>query len=200
MAVAKRSKQARRRAIAATAARIIAEEGQRDYGAAKVKAAARLGYAADADLPRNTEVEDALREHLALFGGVERDSHLGRLRSAALEAMDFFGAFGPRLVGAVLAGTADRHSAVSLHVFADAPEDVSRFLMDQRIPYDEDSRVVRRTTDQTATLPSFKFRAGDVPIDLTVFPRDHVRQPPLSPIDGKPMARASRAAVEALLS
>ena len=194
-----RSRRSRRLAIAATAARIIAEEGQRDYGAAKSKAAERMGYAGDADLPRNTEIEAALRDHLALFGGPDRERRIRELREAALEAMDFFAAFSPRLVGSVLRGTADEYSAVTLHLFADAPEDVTHFLMDQRIPYDEERRTLRADRDTTVELPCFKFMAGDIPMDVTVFDRPSLRQPPLSPVDGRPMTRANRDAVRTLL-
>ncbi len=43
------------------AARIMAEEGVRDYHAAKCKAAVRLNQAEARNLPSNREVEDALR-------------------------------------------------------------------------------------------------------------------------------------------
>jgi hypothetical protein len=41
--------------------------------------------------------------------------------------------------------------------------------------------------------------AGEVGIELVVFPPIFKRQAPLSPVDGKPMARADFAFVEALV-
>ncbi len=56
-----------RRRIAVEAARLISEDGMRDYHAAKRKAAARLGIQVDTALPKNAEIEDALREYQRLF-------------------------------------------------------------------------------------------------------------------------------------
>jgi hypothetical protein len=41
---------------------------------------------------------------------------------------------------------------------------------------------------------------GDAEIEATVFPVDGVRQAPISPVDGKPMKRASVRTVEDLLT
>ena len=73
--------------LAQEAARIIVEQGIEDYRAAKIKAAERLGMSTRGSLPGNAEVEQAIGEHLALFG---RESHLDLLRvlrRAALSAM-----------------------------------------------------------------------------------------------------------------
>ena len=51
----------RRQRLAHEAARLMAEGGIRDYHQAKLKAAQRLGIHDDASLPRNREIEDALR-------------------------------------------------------------------------------------------------------------------------------------------
>ncbi|MEO6690295.1 MAG: hypothetical protein ABIS07_11805, partial [Dokdonella sp.] len=61
-----------RRRIAVEAARLISEGGLRDYGRAKTKAAAQLGIFDEAGLPKNSEIEDALREHQRLFRGADR--------------------------------------------------------------------------------------------------------------------------------
>jgi hypothetical protein len=49
-----------RQRLAEEAARIILEEGVRDYGLAKRKAADHLGMTGRPELPTNTEVETAL--------------------------------------------------------------------------------------------------------------------------------------------
>jgi hypothetical protein len=50
-----------RRQIASAAARLIAEEGIRDYGLAKRKAARQLGVGPNEELPNNAEIEEAVR-------------------------------------------------------------------------------------------------------------------------------------------
>jgi hypothetical protein len=190
----------RRRSIAVEAARLISEQGIRDYAAAKRKAAERLGFALDAALPKNSEVEDALREHQRLFGADEQPQVLRELREAAREALQFFAPFDPRLVGPVLDGSADRYSAVCLHVFADEAEALVRFLGENGIPFEEQDRELRLSRDATRSFPAFVFSAGGTPVDVTVFPADLVRQAPLDRGGEKPMARATLAALETLLA
>lgn len=188
-----------RQRIAAEAARLISELGLRDYHQAKLRAAQRLGIQDERHLPRNTEIETALREYQRLFGGEERLDYLRALRQCAVEAMQFFQAFEPRLVGAVLEGTADQHSAVCLHLFSDNPEALPLFLDEHGIPYEQLERQLRWSADDTERVDAYRFSADDMPLDLTLLPLDALRQAPLDRIDGKPMRRANLAAAKQLL-
>jgi hypothetical protein len=188
-----------RRRIAVEAARLIAEGGLRDYRQAKLKAASRLGITDDLSLPKNGEIEDALREHHRLFRANEQPETLKTLREAALEAMRFFAEFEPRLVGPVLEGTADEHSAVCLHLHDDGADRIAMFLQERGIPYEERTRRLRLERETTADVPVFVFTAGDSAIDLTVLPYNRLRQAPLDRIDERPMRRANLAAVEELV-
>jgi hypothetical protein len=189
----------RRARLAHEAARLIAESGIRDFHQAKLKAAARLGIHDDASLPRNREIEDALREYQRLFHGDAQATELRRRREAALRALAFFTAFDPRLVGPVLDGTADANSAVHLHLYTDDAEAVPRFLDDHRIPAETRSRRIRLDRERTLDCPVWLFSAEDLSFDLTVLPLDALRQAPLSNIDEKPMRRATAAQLRALL-
>src|SRR3954468_18265471 len=159
-----------RRRIAVEAARLISEEGLRDYHQAKLKAASRLGIVDDTSLPKNGEIEEALREHQRLFRAHEQPHTLRKLREAALEAMRFFAGHEPRLVGPVLEGTADEHSAVCLHLHGDDAGEIALFLQEHGIPYEERSRRLRMERDVSTDVPVFLFAAGDSAIDLTVLP------------------------------
>ncbi len=189
-----------RRRIAVEAARLISEQGIRDFHVAKRKAAERLGIAVDAALPKNSEIEEALREHHRLFDADEQPRRLALLREAAREALLFFAQFEPRLVGAVLDGSADRHSAVCLHLYADEAEAIARFLGENRIPHEEHHRRLRLTRDSEQEFPVFQFSAGTIPVDVTVLPIAQLRQAPLDRGSDKPMARANLAALDALLA
>ena len=188
-----------RRRIAVEAARLVSEQGIRDYHLAKRKAADRLGISAEAALPGNDELEDALREHQRLFEGDVQPQRLVVLREAAREALLFFSRFEPRLVGAVLDGSADRHSAICLHLFSDEAETVVNFLDEQGIPYEQQDRHVRLTRDDTREFPAFQFSAGTIPVDVTVLPLVFLRQAPLDRSGEKPIQRASLAALDALI-
>ena len=185
--------------VAQHAARIMHEHGVQDYLMAKRKAAERLGIDDRAALPSNSEIEEALAEHQRLFAGPEHGELLKQLRQTSLRAMDLFEEFEPRLVGSVLSGTASEHSDVNLHLFADAPEQVAFRLMRDEIPYRLSERRVKLAADRYQLYPVYKFLAGEVPIDATVFPRDGLRQAPMGPIDSKPIRRARREELVALL-
>lgn len=189
-----------RRALALEAARIMSEQGIDDYRLAKRKAAERLGATDIAVLPKNTEIEAALAEHQRLF---EADTHSSELQSArhtALQAMQVLQKFEPRLVGPVLSGTASAHSEIHLHLFAEGTEAVVMHLMEQGIPYEVAERRLRYEPDRLVAYPVVRFVAGNREIDAVVFPVDGIRQSPASPVDGRPMRRADRAELEALLA
>lgn len=175
------------------------EHGIRDYGTAKRKAAERLGVRDDGRLPRNVEIKEALVQYRRLFHAERHSTHLRRLREAAQEALRFFEPFSPRLVGPVLDGSADDHTAVAIHVFADAPEELALFLQERAIPFDMDQRRVRYARSEEVEHPVCRFAAGDVNIDVTVFPPGGIRQAPLSPVDGKPMRRVDLNGLKTLL-
>jgi hypothetical protein len=186
--------------IAQEAARIIREQGVRDYLVAKRKAAQRLAIFDRNVLPSNTEVAEALGEQQRLFGGEAHVESLTGLRLAAREAMLLLNRFEPRLVGPVLEGTATAHSGVLLHVFADAPEAVALALMERGVPYESAERRVRMRDGRYVYMPVFRFTAGETEVDATVFSLLGLREPPASPVDGRPMRRARLAEVEALLA
>lgn len=190
----------RRHRLAHEAARLMAEGGIRDYHQAKLKAAERLGIFDDASLPRNREIEEALREYQRLFHGDTQAADLRTRREAALHALEFFGHFEPRLVGPVLDGTADRNSPVGLHLHADDAEAVARFLDDQRIPAESRTRRLRLDRERNEDAPVWLFAVDGLTFDLTVLPLDQLRQAPLSSLDEKPMKRASLTQLRALLA
>ncbi|MEN1941633.1 hypothetical protein WCE41_11990 [Luteimonas sp. MJ246] len=198
---AARNTRERRHRLAQEAARLMAEGGIRDYHQAKRKAAERLGIHDDASLPRNSEVEDALREYQRLFLGEGQQAHTLRMRrEAALQALGFFEPFQPRLVGRVLDGTADEHTPVSLHLHADDADEVTRFLADAGVPAEASSRRMRLDRTRDFDAPVWTFSADGLAFDLTVLPLDTLRQAPLSGIDERPMQRASSAQLRLLLS
>jgi hypothetical protein len=190
----------RRRRLAHEAARLMAEGGIRDFHQAKLKAADRLGIHDDASLPRNREIEDALREYQRLFLGDVQAADLRVRREAALRALEFFAPFDARLVGPVLDGTADAHSAVALQLYTDDADAVSRFLDDAGIPAESRSRRLRLDRMREGDFPVWLFSAEDLAFDLTVLPADALRQAPLSGIDEKPMKRASATQLRQLLA
>jgi hypothetical protein len=186
--------------VAEEAARIMREQGIRDFLLAKRKAADRLGIVERHALPANQEIADALAAQQRLFGGAAHHDNLRALRETALDAMRLLQDFSPRLVGPVLAGTATPHTDISLHVFAATPEEVAFLLIERGIRYRSGERRVRLAGGEHTSFPSFEFEAGEVPVEATVFPEQGLREAPVCPVTGGQMRRARRDEVAALLT
>jgi hypothetical protein len=193
--MANRTDRRARTLIAQEAARIILDEGVQDYHLAKRRAMARMGIGERGGLPRNTEIEQAIREHQELFFTEDDRRHHHALWAAALAAMRLLQAYSPRLVGPVLNGTAGRHSAVILHVFTDSVEEILFRLMDARIAYRATERRLR-VGKETRPYPCLCFVASGMDVEAIVLPGKELRQSPLSAIDGRPMRRAEIREVE----
>ena len=147
-----------RRALAQEAARIMAEHGIEDFLQAKRKAADRLGVNDVAVLPKNVEIEAALRAHQRLFGRDSHDHTLKEQRRIALDTMRLLEEFKPRLVGSVLTGTATNYSDINLHLFADRSESVAIRLIDLGVPHQFYERRVKMDAERTRGLPRTAIR------------------------------------------
>jgi hypothetical protein len=150
-------------------------------------------------LPKNIEIEDALAEYHRLFGGTRHGETLAGQRNAALSAMRMLSDFEPRLVGAVLSGTATEHNDIQLHLFAERAESITIRLMDLGIEHEVVERRLRYGADRVVAYPGVHFEFEDHVVDATVFPLDGIRQAPVSPVDGRPMRRIDAEELEVLL-
>lgn len=121
--------------IAAAAARIVVEEGL-EYGPAKRRAAKQLALGGRGHLPDNEMVEDAVREHIAIFCADTQPAELRALRELALMWMVRMAEFRPYVGGAVWHGTATRLSDVYIQMFCDDCKSAEISLIDHRIDYD----------------------------------------------------------------
>ena len=188
-----------RQLVAQETARIIVTQGIRDYGAAKRKAAERLGMNDRGSLPGNGEIERAIEDYHQIFGGENHADMLRSLRATAVTAMQILEPFEPRLVGPVLNGTADENSVVNLHVFSDSAEAVGAHLDATGLSSRSYERRLKSRKDHSAVFAGYEFECNGVTVQATVFPYDGLRQAPLSPVDGRPMQRADLQRVNDLL-
>jgi hypothetical protein len=186
--------------LAQEAARIIAEQGIADYGQAKRKAAARLGVGEASVLPSNAQIEECLAERQRIFEPELHAQRLRLLRVLALELMRWLTPFEPRLAGPVLTGTATANAEIELHLFADAPEAVATYLLGRGIRARDYQKRFRLSAKESASVPGFSISASGETVLLLIFPVNGLRQAPLSPIDQRPMRRASETDVLSLLA
>lgn len=186
--------------LAHLAARLVAVDGVNDYLVAKRKAAERMGVNNHQQLPSNQEIEQALTDYQRIFQGETQPQLLRQLREIALEAMHMLAAYKPRLAGAVADGTAGRQSEISLHLYADAIEEVAMLLIDNGIPYESCERRVRLNAANVNIYPAYRFLASGYPLVLIIFPTRDRNQTPLSPTDGRAMQRLNPAELRQLLA
>lgn len=176
----------------------MAEEGVQDYAYAKQKAARQAGLADAQALPDNREIEAALREYQGLYQSENQPAELRRLREVAVKVMREFAPFRPLLVGAVLNGTANQFSEVTLQLFADDPKSLALFLVNRRRRFEQAEKRVR-VGDDWADVPQFFLEVDGVPVTLAVYGVGDEHRAPRSRPEADGPQRGRLADVEALL-
>ena len=121
--------------IAATAATLIVEEGL-EYGQAKRRAAKQMGLPTRTELPGNDELEDAVRDYIALFCADTQPIELAALRALALVWMARLPQFRPYLGGAVWHGTATRRSDIYIQLVCDDSKSAEIALIEHNVAYE----------------------------------------------------------------
>jgi len=184
--------------IAATAARIMAEDGIEDFALAKRKAARRLGASEAQALPGNDEIEAELRSYRALYQAEEHPLRIAALRRRALDAMRALERFNPYLTGPVLKGIAGRYAEIELQLFPESAKDVELFLLDRNLAYTT-HECRRFSGDRAHAVSVLSLSWHGAPLKLSVFdPRDE-RLALKTSQAGRVMERAGIAEVGALL-
>lgn len=190
-----------RQLVADETARLLYEEGYRDYRVAKQKAAQRLGADNQAkNQPSNEEVEQALQDYVQLLDQAEHQANLKLHREIALEAMEFLQPFQPYLTGSALEGTSGPLSAVTLHLSANRAEDVIFHLEEQNIPFQIQERKVK-TGKKQDYFPLLRLYVDNVAVELMIFPDDgHASISALNSMTGKALKRADTKRLEEILA
>jgi hypothetical protein len=185
--------------IAATAARMVVEEGL-EYGPAKRRAVKQMGLPPRTALPDSDTVHAAVEEYIAIFCADTQALELRALRELALEWMERLQEYRPLLGGAVWRGTATRHSDIYLQLFCDDSKSAEIALIDRGVRFEVSAvpglqgKLVDALSVQARCLPLGEV----VGVHLLVNDADDVRGA-LQP-DGKgSRPRGSLAAVQRLL-
>jgi hypothetical protein len=183
-----------RQMIAIESARLMYEEGMREYRDAKRKAASRFGsekaLSLGSHLPSNAEIHAEFRRLLELHEEEILPERLLRLRLLALQMMEMLAPFHPRLVGSVLSGTATERSDIDLHLFASSPEEVEAFLNQREVPFNSELVSIRKG-GEFQEFPHIYLEEAGTEIECTVYSLEDRHRVPKSSITGKPMKRAN---------
>ena len=184
---------AQRAAIAQAAARLIAEHGISDWSLAKRKAARQLDLPERSALPGDEEIQTALADYHALFGGAAHQLSLAAQRSEALAWMKRLAAFRPLLVGGVAEGWATEHSDIHLELAADDSKSVELALLNRGSPF---RSMPVRNGDLATELFVDTPRGG---VRLTVRTHEAARQLPRRDRRGGEALRLDAEALAAML-
>jgi hypothetical protein len=184
---------AQRATIAQAAARLIAEHGISDWSLAKRKAARQLDLPERAALPADDEVESALADYHALFGGAAHQASLSAQRSEALAWMQRLAAFRPLLTGGVAEGWATEHSDIHLELAADDAKSVEMALVNGGSPF---RSQLARSGDGAVELLVETPRGG---VRMTVRTHEAARQLPRRNRRGQEAVRLDAVALAAML-
>lgn len=175
------------REIAATAARLVVEEGL-DYASAKRRAQKQLGAPPRSRLPDNDLLESEVRAYIELFCADTQPAELQALRQLALRWMQRLAVFRPHLSGAVWNGTATRLSDIHLQLFCDDPKSAEITLLDCGVRFQV--RPVNGFTGETVDALSFSSPCPElgeaIGIHLTIHDHDALRGALKPGADGQP--------------
>ena len=185
--------------IAATAARLVVEEGL-EYGPAKRRAVKQMGLPQRTALPDNDMVEDAVREYISIFCADTQPAELAALRRLAVTWMERMEEFRPYLGGAVWHGTATRLSDIYVQLFCDDSKSAEIKLIDHNVDYTP--RTVtgfHGESVEALSLSSMSPELGEsIGVHLLVYDHDDLRGA-LKPDAKGRTPRGDLAAVRALL-
>ncbi|WP_076593385.1 hypothetical protein [Herminiimonas arsenitoxidans] len=180
--------------IAASAARLIAEDGV-DYGTAKRKATKQIlgnSKVRGDVLPDNALIEDEVRLYNELFFGDTQPARLLHLRNLALRIMQELTTFQPYLTGAVLNGTAGEHSDIYLQLFAESAKDVEIYLLNKGIDFEvSESSHFKGRSEAVETLSFIWQQEG---VHLALYEVDDLR----GAVKKSPSGRQERADIESV--
>lgn len=191
-----------RQLIAQEAARLMYEEGVREYRDAKRKAGRRFGpekaLSLGSHLPSNAEIHDELQRLLGLYEENVLPERLLHLRLLALRLMELLEPFRPHLVGSVLSGVVTEQSDIDLHLFAESSEEVEDYLEMKEISFELEVVTIRHGSD-FIDYPHLYLEEGVV-VECTVYPLVDLHRIPKSSITGKAMERATTKQLRRLIA
>ncbi len=181
--------------IAATAARLVVEEGL-EYGPAKHRAVRELGLPSRSPLPDNDLLEDQVVDYLQLFCSDTQPQELQALRELALVWMERLQDFRPHLSGAVWRGTATRLSDIHIQLFCDDPKSAELTLIDQNVRYEVHSTKGFKgaTVDLLSIHSLCPSLNEDIGVHLMIYDLDDLRGALLPDARG----RSQRGGIQAL--
>ena len=180
-----------RQQICDAAARIIYEDGIRDYQKAKQRACDSLHIKSNTSLPTNAEIEQAVHRRVELFEAADSNTGSQTQLKTARDILTILSTYQPRVTQSLVTSIKLKNSPLEIHTFSDSAElvcdelnwrGISSFIAEKRYRY---------SNAQYVNVPLIICQLDDFDIEISVFKEKELHRSPLCPTNGKAYQRIS---------
>jgi len=180
-----------RQQICDAAARIIHEDGIRDYHKAKLRACESLQLKSNSNLPTNEEIELAVQRRLNLFEPENPVEILNDKLIVATDLLEILTEFNPRLTGNLINGITLKNQPIEIHAFSNSIElladeinwrGLNNFIIEKRYRY---------TNNEYINVPLLICQLENQDIEISVFKEKELHRSPICPTNGRVYNRVS---------
>ena len=157
--------------IANLAARMIMEEGVKDYFFAKKKAARSLGFNEEVNLPTNMQIDKAIEEFHKIFNQDIGNDFLEHFKTQALNVMDMFKNFRPHLMNKLSEGIIPKFPEIKINLFADNLKDIEYILLNSEITYEFSETKTNKKVGKNSikSVPTIYLDSRPIPTEVKVY-------------------------------
>ena len=180
-----------RQQICDAAARIIYEDGIRDYQKAKQRACESLHIKSNTFLPTNEEIERAVHRRIELFENTQQDNALETNIRIAGDLLTILSNYQPRVTQSVFTSMKLKNSPLEIHTFSDSADLVCDELNWRGISSLIVEKRYRYTNSQYANVPLIVCQLDDCDIEISVFREKELHRSPVCPTNGRVYQRIS---------
>ena len=180
-----------RQQICDAAARIIYEDGIRDYQKAKLRACESLHLKSNTFLPTNEEIEHAVHRRIALFEGNDRSIPSKTHLATARDILTILSSYQPRVTQTLTTSMLLKNNPLEIHAFSDSAELVFDELCWRGISSSIIEKRYRYTNSQYVNVPLIICQLDDCDIEISIFKEKELHRAPVCPTNGKVYQRIS---------
>ena len=180
-----------RQQICELAARIIHEDGIRDYHKAKLRACETLHLKSNTFLPTNEEIELTLQQRLSLFSTNQSDHFDNSQINVSKDMLEVLMDFQARLTGNLVNGISLEKAPVEIHVFSSSAELIIDELNWRGIANHLIEKRYRYNNNEYAHVPLVICQLDQHDIEISVFKEKELHRSPVCPTNGRTYKRLS---------
>jgi predicted nucleotidyltransferase len=175
----------------------MAEGVESEYLNAKQRAASMLGLPSQTRLPSNAKIRAGIGQITKEQLGVsEVHRRINAMREIAAHLMLLIEDCDPYLIGSTLSGEIREGSDIDLHAYCDDYSMLTERLTDYGYEAIEEEVV----ENNKGVFVHLRWREGEFPVEVTIYPWSLRHVVPISSVTGKPMKRADLLVLRKMLA